>query len=190
MKATLTLAVLLTVTLVSLTLLAQEQPATAPAKATTETATTAPAPTTRPAYSEATANELIKSLLMEKPKRPILPLAPVTMAPATQPSVAPESLVRPIPVAPGSMIYGRLGRLVKDSKSEWWTFSFESEKNVLREPPVRILPNRLLETMESISEEGSKVGIKFIISGELTEYRGTNYLLLRNVRVERDLGAL
>jgi hypothetical protein len=84
----------------------------------------------------------------------------------------------------GYYIADRRGRLVKGK--EYWTFVFESDGKALSDPPIRILPNRWLEKMESdlASEQNSLV---FQVSGEITVYNGENYVLLRKVLIERDL---
>lgn len=154
-------------------------------------AATSQSAATRPANTETAADLLIKQLLMEKPSRPIMGEVPSEQPPVdTQPAAAPPELASPIPLPPGSIIADRLGRLAKDTETGAWTFHFESEKNVLREPPIRLLPNRLLEYMEEVSDSGRRAGIKFYISGEVTEYRGARFLLLRKVLVEREMGAL
>lgn len=85
----------------------------------------------------------------------------------------------------GSMVVDRAGRLVRDA--EWWTFAFESEGKVLRERPLRLLPNRMLEFMETASA-GGRSDVVFIISGQVTEYHGANYLLAKKVLVRRQMG--
>jgi hypothetical protein len=94
--------------------------------------------------------------------------------------------LREEPLRPeGSMVVDRAGRLTRDG--EWWTFAFEAEGRVLRERPLRLLPNRMLEFMETASA-GGQTGVVFIISGEVTEYHGANYLLVKKVLVQRDMG--
>jgi hypothetical protein len=51
------------------------------------------------------------------------------------------------------------------------------------------LPNRLLEDMEVASAGGSK-SVVFIVSGELTEYHGANYLLVQKLLTKPNLGNL
>lgn len=150
-----------------------------------------PAAQTRPAEDpEAAAERLIEELLAGPGGIGLQPLTAASQ-PSTESSqgAAPAELMQPM-AAPGAMLVDRVGRLVKDPKSEWWLFVFESERNILREPPLRILPNRWLETMEEVSAGGTRPGVKFRVSGELTEYRGTRYILLRKALVERNLGAL
>jgi hypothetical protein len=91
---------------------------------------------------------------------------------------------------PGAMLVNRLGTLRKDEASSWWMFHFESEKEVLYEPPIRVLPNRWLEAMETVLEKAAGRGVKFIISGEVTQYRDRRHVLIRKMIVKRDLGTL
>jgi hypothetical protein len=85
--------------------------------------------------------------------------------------------------------------------------------NTLQEPPLRLLPCTELEratkaasganapaankpasgvnTAANNMAAGSPTTTKkFRISGELSEYKGRRYLLLRKVQVERDMGQL
>jgi hypothetical protein len=115
------------------------------------------------------------------------PAEPRPPAPGVDGSPANPDL-REEPLRPeGSTIVDRAGRLVRDG--EWWAFAFESEGRVLRERPLRLLPNRMLEFMETASA-GGRSSVVFIVSGQVTEYHGANYLLARKVLVERDLGNL
>jgi hypothetical protein len=83
----------------------------------------------------------------------------------------------------GHYIADRRGRLVKGEA--YWTFVFESDGKAMADPPVKILPNRWLEKMES-DVTASHQAIVFQISGEVTTYHGENYLLLRKVLIERE----
>jgi hypothetical protein len=87
----------------------------------------------------------------------------------------------------GSMIIDRAGRLTKDG--DWWAFSFESDSPEHPEPPIRLLPNRLLERMVRESDRGSD-RIVYIISAEITEFEGMNYLLLDKLLRQRTMGNL
>jgi len=181
MRYTLALTATLALALAALAPLAADPPPPPPSVST--------APATRPAdvRDEATADEVIRELLRDRPKIPVLPSTATTTAPASRPTiVAPKSVLRPLPMPPGAMIVNRLGRLVKAPGEAWWAFHFESEKNVLYEAPIRILPNRLLEEMEDLSAGGTKPGVRFRISGEVTEYRGRRYLLLRRMLLKRE----
>ncbi len=87
----------------------------------------------------------------------------------------------------GSRIVDRPGRLTREGS--FFTFSFESRGQGAPEMPIRLLPNRLLEDMEIVSAGGAK-SIVFVVSGEVTEYRGVNYLLVQMLLVRPDLGNL
>lgn len=94
------------------------------------------------------------------------------------------------PVAPklmpdGYRIVDRPGRLAREG--DYWVFSAESRGRGAPDLPIRLLPNRLLEDMEIVSEGGTKE-VVFIVSGELTEYHGVNYLLVQKLLTRPDLG--
>ncbi|MCG8403989.1 MAG: hypothetical protein MI923_02205 [Phycisphaerales bacterium] len=85
----------------------------------------------------------------------------------------------------GSRIVDRPGRLTREG--DYFTFSFESRGQGAPELPIRLLPNRLLEDMEVISSGGAEP-VVFVLSGEVTEYRGVNYLLIQKLLVRPNLG--
>ena len=87
----------------------------------------------------------------------------------------------------GYRIVDRAGRLTREG--DYYTYSFETRTEGTPELPIRLLPNRLLEDMEVTSAGGAKP-IVFIISGELTEYHGVNYLLLQKLLTRPNLGNL
>ena len=87
----------------------------------------------------------------------------------------------------GSRLVDRPGRLTR--VAGFFTFSFESRGTGAPELPMRLLPNRLLEDMEIVSAGGERP-LVFIVSGEVTEYRGVNYLLVQKLLVRPDLGNL
>ena len=86
----------------------------------------------------------------------------------------------------GYYIADRRGRLIRGNV--FWVFVFESDGKALADPPVKVLPNRWLEKMES-DVVASSDPIIFRISGEITCYHGENFLLPRKVLVEREFGA-
>jgi len=87
----------------------------------------------------------------------------------------------------GSRLVDRPGRLTRDGEA--FTFSFESRGQGAPERPMHLLPNRLLEDMEMFSENGTKPMV-FVVSGEVTEYRGMNYLLIQKLLVRPETGNL
>jgi hypothetical protein len=140
------------------------------------------------------AVEILQELMKKhKSQPPVIPpstpgnppdqVIPPTSRPAPI-GPGPRSIQRPLR-ADGTMLVDRIGRLVH--RPEGWFFTFESEGKVLTEPPMEILPNRDLETMEVQSVNATRP-VKFRISAEVTEYRGANYLLVRKVLVVHDQG--
>lgn len=87
----------------------------------------------------------------------------------------------------GYRLVDRPGRLTRES--DYWVISFESRSRGAPEMPIRLLPNRLLEDMEEFSAGGTK-DVVFIISGEVTEYRGVNYLLIQKLLTRPSVGNL
>jgi hypothetical protein len=85
----------------------------------------------------------------------------------------------------GHYIADRRGRLI--CSNDYWLFVFESDGKTLADPPIKILPNRWLEKMES-DVAASREALMFRISGEVTTYRGQNFILLRKVLIERESG--
>ena len=59
------------------------------------------------------------------------------------------------------------------------------EGHYLADPPIKLMPNRWLEKMES-DVAASHETVVFRVSGEVTAYRGQNFLLLRKVLIERE----
>lgn len=76
----------------------------------------------------------------------------------------------------GSFLVERPGRLVHEGGQAKFVFIPEGDDGTAR--TLELLPNQLLETMEREAEAGFT---EFIISAEVTAYRGSNYLLLRKV---------
>lgn len=80
------------------------------------------------------------------------------------------------PIADGTPLVNRPGRIVQTGL--WWTIIFESDNSERPEPPLRILPNRVLEGMVRTAERSAS-GLVFLVSGEITAFQGENYLLAR-----------
>lgn len=106
---------------------------------------------------------------------------------APPPSIVPSGrgqLKHPL-LPEGHYIADRRGRLT--NTNDYWLFVFESDGKALTDPPIKILPNRWLEKMEA-DLAASRESHTFRVSGEITTYHGQNFLLLRKVLVERELG--
>jgi hypothetical protein len=58
----------------------------------------------------------------------------------------------------------------------------------MADPPMPLLPSHLLMSMEDASDKGTRP-VKFKISGEVTEYRGKNFLYVRYMQAVRDFNS-
>jgi len=87
----------------------------------------------------------------------------------------------------GEYLGNRTGRLSRDGN--WWTIVFESDSAEAPRPPMRLLPNQLLERMIRESEAAAS-SISYLISGEVTMFESDNYLLLRKVMRRQNISAL
>ena len=50
------------------------------------------------------------------------------------------------------------------------------------------VPTAVAGLSEAAVSGGGTRGVVFVVSGEITDYHGSNYLLLRKVLVRRDMG--
>lgn len=180
----------------------------------TSRTTTASAPAATAAAAAATPDKeradvspdaLMEELLKQKLGQPILlPVDPPTDVAAPK-SVAPVG--KEITAAPARQIIDKVARIVQTDDT-WWTAKFETD-NTLQEPPLRVVPCTLLSMAEraidgddsaaarrtsnktervvrQMQERGGAV--RFRISGEVLTYKGKQFLLLRKVIKERNLG--
>jgi hypothetical protein len=144
--------------------------------------------TTRPATatgSEPTAEEVLKQLMQNRPSRPlVMPPSPA----ATQPSRAPLGAAeRKGPRwTEDTSLMDQPGRIIPGES--WWSFAFEDLSEEPQTPPVRLLPSQLLETAIHLSGGGAKNGMVLIVSGDITVYKGVEYMMLRKVLLRRDIG--
>jgi hypothetical protein len=156
-------------------------------------------PGSRPASAPATAtstsapggvdpDEILRRLMSQRPGKTIVTTAPIAQVEPNIASVAPPPAQGAIASAKGSLIVDRVVRIYAEDKGGWWIVSFVGD-NTLREPPIRILPSPLLERAEK-DAAAAAAKIKFRVTGDMTEYKGRRYLLLRKLMVEPDLGQL
>ncbi len=140
--------------------------------------TTRPAPTQQQISAEETLRQMLQPATQSaQPLKP-LPDEPIPSdttggggnAPAsTQPS---QPLMRE-----GSLVLDRVGRLTRSSDGRWWEFTLDSDGRAMTEPPMVLLPNRKLSQLEDLMLNSYR-DLRLRVSGEVTEYRGRNYLLL------------
>jgi len=145
--------------------------------------------TSQAAPEQPTQETILEELLKERPTNaPISPMVPgqadqPAEVAATQPAHPEMSAGRLLP--DGFIISKRTGRLVR--QGPWWVFAFESDGKAMQDPPMRLLPCRWLEHMEAASGGGTR-GVRFVVTGRVTAYRGLNYLLCENVLIVHDMG--
>jgi hypothetical protein len=144
------------------------------------------AQTTQPAGSVPPAKDVLNEMLKPNGASSARPLQPIQNGPAVDArsgagSVAPGapavSLLRE-----GSYVVDRVGRLSRLPDTQQWEFAFESDGQALKDPPMVVLPNLKLMLMEDQLKE-TRRDLKFRITGQVTEYRGRNHVLLEKVVV-------
>lgn len=85
----------------------------------------------------------------------------------------------------GTVIVERVGRLIRSSERS--EFKFSSPDSAALTQPLELLPNSWLEFMEKEAEAGAS---EFIITADVTRYRGRNFLLIRSYRRQVSHGNL
>jgi hypothetical protein len=169
-----------------ITLTGPQPSAPAPVPATQPAPPSAPVPATNSA--DAALNNLLNTTT---------PAAPAPAATPTNEAASPN-VTPPVPgVAPvqppvnrlreGQPFWNRVGRLIKDTAGTGYLFAFESDGKTLQDPPMPLVPCRMLEQMEAASG-GATIATKFKISGQVTEYHSKNYLLINFMQTVKDLG--
>ncbi len=144
-----------------------------------------PAPPADQPPGQPTQEEVLRAFEQDRPKNE--PLTPVDVSLATPGGKEDPAAKRPRARYPdGYMLTDRAGRISRDG--QWYTFSFESTSAAFEEPPVKLLPNLMLERA-AFEIQGSP-NLVFVVSGEITDFNGENYLLLRKLLRRRDLGNL
>jgi len=159
-------------------------------------AASAPAPSAAKSDStprQPTAEEVIKALQdVTSPARPVIPpAAPGGVVEKTidAPVELPDTGGRSGRLLPeGYRLVDRPGRMV-ESPDGGWMFVIEERGQGALEASLRLLPNRYLEQMERVSEDGTQA-VVFIVSGDVTEYRGSNYLLVQKLLLRPQMGNL
>jgi hypothetical protein len=143
------------------------------------------------ATSDLSSDELLESFQRERPQA--MPVQPRPNAGEVvkrwEPGQSRASGAATPRMPDGYYLRDRTGRAVRDG--EWWVFHFISDNHPDRmpDPPMKLLPNQLLERLVRETQAGA-VNYEFIVSGEVTDFLGENYLLLRKLMRKRDLGNL
>jgi hypothetical protein len=147
-------------------------------------------PATRPSTDSSTQpqspEQLLNQMLKPPPNAPKV-LQPTIDAPPAKDKTSGKGAVAPnTPTAAlqreGTFIFDRVGRLTRSADGSQAEFTFEADGKTMKDPPVIILPNLKLMTMEDVVKTTNR-DLRFRVTGMLTEYRGRNYLLLEKVLV-------
>ena len=117
-------------------------------------------------------DEIIKALRDDRAERSVAATGPATGA-TTKAS---------LPTGRGPTVIDRLVRLTPEPKKPWMLARFEAD-NTLHQPPLRLLPCRMLE----IAEQTASRSRVLRVTGRIYVYKGRRYLLLLKVLSERDL---
>lgn len=165
---------------------ATEQPAASPTGAETE------------ATGDATAEDVLNELLRRRAENPLIePAKPDRKQPgqALQPGVA-----QPLGTAPGvtqtklkregQFVITRRARMIRSTGGlSPWLLTFEADSDGLADPPMFVMPCRMLEDMEKVvGDRGDEV--VFIVSGQVFVYRGANYILPTLMKLAPNMGNL
>ncbi len=144
-----------------------------------------------PATKPASAEDVLSRMLRPTNSAAAQPLQPATApgsmidktsgSTAVAPDAAPARVLRE-----GDMIVSRTGRIQTSADGQQWEFAFDSDGKALKDAPLVILPNLKLMDMEEAAKSARR-DLRFRITGEVTEYRGRNYVLLQKVLVVPDV---
>ena len=158
------------------------------AKKSTSVPTSSSAPSSRPSVGDTRSDPsaIADRLLSMKPSKPVLRKPNALRRLDTAPSVAPLR-AKPLPPSRPSMVVDRLAHILAVPADKWWEARFLSD-NTLREEPLRLLPNKMLERAIRLAGRNSDNPRTLRISGLITLYKGRRYLLLRKVLRKRDMG--
>jgi hypothetical protein len=78
-------------------------------------------------------------------------------------------------LAEGSMLVDRLGTL-RRTDTGGWMFIFDADAEGQGDPPAVLLPSMVLERMEKYAQSQGR-DVKVLLSGQVTTYRGRNFIL-------------
>jgi hypothetical protein len=145
-------------------------------------------PTTRSTISATMpASDVLEQMLKPPADAPTRPIRPQGTGAAPNDSTSGAAAVGPgapqlTVMREGSFLVDRTGRLTRSADGQNWEFTFESDGRTMKDPPVVILPNLKLMTMEQAVKSANR-DLRFRITGMVTEYNGRNYVLLEKVVV-------
>ena len=151
-----------------------------------ENTTTNPTPKPANADEDVETSTLIKQM-REKPLDKTVLVSPTPSRSTSEnlESVAPAGK-KPFESGKKTLVVDRIVRIMKKDKQGWWEARFKSD-NTLREPPMRILPNKVFEKARNMTRTLGTRDLQLRISGMVTHYKGRRYLIIRKVLPERDM---
>jgi len=139
-----------------------------------------------PAERPTLADDILSGLLARQPGKPVfVPADPGQVA--REPSVAPKTGLQTIDEDRGQMRIDRLVAIMPDEAGEWWQARFVAD-NTLQDQPVRLLPCDKLAQAEKIAAAKKHKTAYFRVTGVMSRYKSREYLLLRKVLEERQMG--
>lgn len=147
------------------------QPAAKPATSQ-PTSRSSSQPTTRPTTRRPDQVRMFQELLQKADQ-------PGVVLPQGSSEVKPTNGVATLPE--GTTIAERSGRLVR--AGDHWEFQLFRDDVQPGLQGIEVLKCELLDQMERLAQSGAA---EFVVSGELTSYRGQNFLLIRKVRKQLD----
>ncbi len=155
-----------------------------------DTKTKATESTTKPAVKEdeVETSGLLEEMQKKEVSRAILVRpTPSRNTTENQESVSPAGKnKKPFESGKKTLVVDRIVRIMKKDKLGWWEVRFKSD-NTLREPPMRILPNKIFQEARTMTRTLGTRDLELRISGMVTHYKGRRYLIIRKVLPERDM---
>ncbi len=117
--------------------------------------------------------DVLRDLLLQQGRTRPVPARAAETVTAGGPRLGPDG--QPL-LLEGTFLIERPGRLVYDGGRPRFEFLLDDGATAPR--ILELLPSQLLETMEQEARQGFS---EFVISAEVTQYQGANYLMLRKV---------
>jgi len=149
-----------------------------------------------PNADQAPAEQVLNELLQRRAENPLIEPARPRSAEDRH-----DRSARPAGTAPGAgsgelkregqFIVLRRGRIKRTTggAASPWMFTFDADRSNLDDPPMYLMPCRMLEDMEQIVEDRGE-SVPFIISGQVFVYHNANYLLPTLMKLAPDRGNL
>ena len=135
------------------------------------------------------ADDVMAAMRADRTGEPVLPPAQEPYTDREQPpSEAPADGVPVFAPGVGHLVVDRLVRILPVGEGNWVEAVFEAD-NTGNEPPIRLLPNHMLPGVPDANNAAAMTRPipRYTVSGEILQYRGRQYLLLRKCIIKRDM---